>query len=422
MKYRHITFVFLASILFLTQFGCGSDSENPVVVNNDPADRVPELNMFAVSDPTTDVVAVIESDVEEKLVLSGEKNILGIPTKITGFTFIDAADKAFSIQMNTEGLPEYIAVGGVILRLYNYTDNSVDAIVSNEDGEWVQAHDVALDPTTVEYLRNFVFSGFPLASTGDSQAYALSPEEALGLWGDVKNYAKKGAEMVKDVAEDTYDVAQDVYHDINSVTEDFVDEVSQVFSGFVNLSTRLSTWIESTVNTVGPWVVDLGNTVVGQYIIPIYNDIKDFFISSQPNTAFEMQVSLRWGTITQNLDIHLWTPMILGSSYHVSPSTCGAMGSAPFAQIDGFRSDFESLSIKEFHSGTYFVSVHHAGGLGLITTSGATIEVEHSNGTTQTFDVPTGVSNPNAWWNVLSINGNTGVVTAINTITDNPPY
>ena len=141
----------------------------------------------------------------------------------------------------------------------------------------------------------------------------------------------------------------------------------------------------------------------------------------------EYRIVLTWGENPPDLDSHLWTPSIEGQTYHVWFVDMGSLDSLPYANLD--VDDItsygpETITISRTYPGTYTYAVHHyvwPDDIGTITTSQAVVKVYDSSGLLRTFYVPTGYSESGWWWRVFTLDGSTGQITEINTITEEPP-
>lgn len=140
---------------------------------------------------------------------------------------------------------------------------------------------------------------------------------------------------------------------------------------------------------------------------------KSIHVGSQD--AFK--IVLTWGANPRDLDSHLWTPSIYGTTYHVYYSTKGSASSAPYVWLDLDDTTSygpETVWFEQFFPGTYVYSVYLYAGEGTLNTSGAHVEVINTNGVVRSFNVPT--TGSGRWWNVFSMNGTTRVITPINTL------
>jgi hypothetical protein len=142
------------------------------------------------------------------------------------------------------------------------------------------------------------------------------------------------------------------------------------------------------------------------------------------SSASDFKFILTWGQDPQDLDSHLYTPEIEGSSYHVYYASRGSETTAPYAWLDvddvsGFGP--EVVTIVTLYPGTYHYAIYEYGGLGTITTSGAQVQVFDDRDLIGTYSIPTGESGENWWWYVGDVDGATGDFTLVNTVQAGPP-
>lgn len=141
--------------------------------------------------------------------------------------------------------------------------------------------------------------------------------------------------------------------------------------------------------------------------------------SAQPYT-----IALTWGEHPRDLDSHIWTPEIEGSSYHVYYSSPGRLATAPYCSLDVDDVTSygpEHVSIGTVFDGEYIYAVHHYSGDSTITTSGARVELYVNGILDRTFNVPDEPAGGRRWWHVFKLDGSTGVVTVLNQISSGPP-
>jgi len=111
--------------------------------------------------------------------------------------------------------------------------------------------------------------------------------------------------------------------------------------------------------------------------------------------------------------------------YHVYYSRRGSLDACPYAALDvDDTSSFgpETITITQrFLEGTYVYAVHNFSGSPDLTASQARVQVFDSTGLIATYDVPT--AGQGRFWHVLTINGQSGAITEVNQLGDNPePY
>lgn len=139
---------------------------------------------------------------------------------------------------------------------------------------------------------------------------------------------------------------------------------------------------------------------------------------------FWMQFTLTWGENPWDLDSHLYTPEIPGEydtvAYHVYYADPGYATEPPYADLDVDDVTSygpEHVTIWDEFPGTYIYAVYHYSGTGTITTSQAQVGILLPDGTVQSFNVPDDVSaGDNYWWHVCNVDGETGVITVVDTI------
>ena len=142
------------------------------------------------------------------------------------------------------------------------------------------------------------------------------------------------------------------------------------------------------------------------------------------NRDFWMQFTLTWGESPSDLDSHLWTPSIDGNSYHIYFASRGDSANAPYVDLD--VDDVasygpEHITIYDEYAGTYTYAIYHYAGTGDISISEAGVGVLKPDGTIQAFTVPEAAASANWWWHVCTIDGTTGQITPVNTISADPP-
>ncbi len=136
----------------------------------------------------------------------------------------------------------------------------------------------------------------------------------------------------------------------------------------------------------------------------------------------ELRIVLEWGENPSDLDSHLWLPA--SNQYHVYYSNTGSLGSFPNAALDVDDTDGfgpETITIPDQISGTYTYGVHNIDGSGggtTLTDSGAVVRVYDEDGLVQSFTVPAGSGD---WWHVFSFNGDTGTISAVNSVSASSP-
>ncbi len=139
-------------------------------------------------------------------------------------------------------------------------------------------------------------------------------------------------------------------------------------------------------------------------------------------TSGGMRIVLNWGEFPSDLDSYLKTPAIDGTEYTVYYSSKGSATYAPYVTLDhDDRSGYgpETITIYQKSNGTYKYYVHNFSASPDITTSNAVVQVYTDAGLVTSVNVPT--TGTGKYWNVLTIDGATGVVSVINEINEDAP-
>jgi PKD repeat protein len=148
-------------------------------------------------------------------------------------------------------------------------------------------------------------------------------------------------------------------------------------------------------------------------------------ISLSPTlTGDEMRFVVNWGADPEDLDSHLRTPEIEGTSYHIyyPLESQGSATSIPFAALDhDVTSGFgpETMTIYDFYTGTYHYYIYKYGGDGEITTSNAVVQIYNEMGLVYTLQAPT--TGTGLYWYIGTIDGASQSLNIINTIQETEP-
>ncbi|MCB2208635.1 MAG: choice-of-anchor J domain-containing protein [Bacteroidetes bacterium] len=159
-----------------------------------------------------------------------------------------------------------------------------------------------------------------------------------------------------------------------------------------------------------------------QVVIPDGGSL-ELAISLSPTLATgQMRFVLTWGESPSDLDSHLKTPSIEGNTYHVFYSQQGSADSPPYAilDIDDITSyGPETTTIYNLFTGEYHYYIYNYSGNPEITTSGAVVQIFNDNGLLHNLQIPT--VGEGRYWDICTVNGATGAVNIINTITSIEP-
>ena len=145
----------------------------------------------------------------------------------------------------------------------------------------------------------------------------------------------------------------------------------------------------------------------------------------QQASDYDYKFILTWGDYPTDLDSHLYTPSIDGAAYHVFYADRGNNVAPPYAWLDVDDTSSwgpEATTIEQLYPGTYTFAVYDWSGNGLLSTSGAHVEIFAGRERVGGVDVPaTGGDGPNWWWTVGTVNGSSGAFTLVNTLNASGP-
>jgi len=148
------------------------------------------------------------------------------------------------------------------------------------------------------------------------------------------------------------------------------------------------------------------------------------FSMSPVLTAGQTRMVLNWGETPHDLDSHLLTPIIGGSTYHVYYSSVGSYAEAPYAKLDTDDTDGygpETITINQLFSGTYTYYIKNFNGASDgLKNSGAVAQIYSGESCAATIiEVPTDTDG--SYWHVCNIDGASGDITVVNQIQNSAP-
>jgi len=140
-----------------------------------------------------------------------------------------------------------------------------------------------------------------------------------------------------------------------------------------------------------------------------------------------MRIVLSWGEFPRDLDAHLLTPEIAGHAYHIYYDNRNPDGAFATLDVDDTASyGPETITIDDLKSGTYKFYVHNypdsiLQGEALVPLANcrAVVRVYDSSGLKNTITVH--ATGTGRYWDVCTIDGDTGAITEINTIQETAP-
>lgn len=136
------------------------------------------------------------------------------------------------------------------------------------------------------------------------------------------------------------------------------------------------------------------------------------------------RIVLEWVENPRDLDAHLWTPGINGSSYHIYYSYKGSETQVPFVSLDlddttGWGP--ETITISRTYPGNYTYAVGKFAGSGsLAMDSQAVVKLYGESGLLATWTVPE--SGSGNWWTVFTLDAEDGDITTVDVISNSPPF
>ena len=148
----------------------------------------------------------------------------------------------------------------------------------------------------------------------------------------------------------------------------------------------------------------------------------DFSLSPIPDPG-EIRMVLNWGSTPSDLDSHLKTPEIEGTTHHISYSNRGSAESAPYVTLDvddtnGFGP--ETITIKQSFSGNYVYYIYQYSSTGSLQESGGSIQIYNSP-TCDGENIQVPDEGTGRYWYICDIDGDTGDITVKNQIQNSEP-
>ena len=141
----------------------------------------------------------------------------------------------------------------------------------------------------------------------------------------------------------------------------------------------------------------------------------------------QIRMVLTWGATPQDLDSHLLTPEIEGTTYHIyyPEHSQGSYTEAPYAKLD--LDDYtsfgpETITINQLFAGTYtyYIKNYPPGVSSGLKNSNAVVQIYSGEPCTTTIiEVPTDTNG--LFWYVCDIDGATGDITVVNQIQSSAP-
>ena len=166
---------------------------------------------------------------------------------------------------------------------------------------------------------------------------------------------------------------------------------------------------------------------VAPFVIPDDYEGETFTYNFSMSPLLEVgqtRMVLNWGKTPTDLDSHLLTPDIEGSTYHIYYSNIGSYTEAPFSRLDTDDTDGygpETITINQAFAGTYTYYIKNFNGANDgLKNSGAVAQIYSGESCTATIiEVPTDTDG--LYWHVCNIDGTSGDITVVNQIQNSAP-
>jgi len=208
-------------------------------------------------------------------------------------------------------------------------------------------------------------------------------------------------------------------------------------SGAAAFTTTTNGTGDFTIPNVPPGTYTLLAILTGSFydspmiVVSIGGQVKTYTVLMSPVLlSGQIRIVLTWSgdaSDPPDLDSHLYTPNISGSTHHVYYADRGSDVAAPYATLDVDDRDGagpETITIQDSYDGTYEYRVHHYPAVAPVADTGnlwrsdAVVRVYDSAGLRYTFNVPPRVYlAEERWWHVLTYSydsvAGTGRITAI---------
>lgn len=203
----------------------------------------------------------------------------------------------------------------------------------------------------------------------------------------------------------------------DAVTGNILPGATVTLNGFAATSdaTGVAT-IPDTPTGTFTLTVSMAGYITYQQTVTLVVGPNNLIVALSPQLAAgQMRFVLTWGENPRDLDSHLTGPDTAGGRFHVYFADRNPTGADANLDVDDTSSyGPETITISQFHSGTYRYYVHHFSGTGTLSTSGAIVKVYGEQGLLATATVPT--TGTGEYWYVFDVDGATRAITLVNTI------
>ena len=141
---------------------------------------IPNVEIANIISPDTEIAVVMTSEDSEKITVLAKKDQEGNATQITGATYITPEGNSTTIQIRNDGLPKSATSEGWVFHFSNYTDSTVDVLMTAPDGTVTQQVGVEIDADKLAELKLLgVRIGSALSLTPIARAKLVQAESDL---------------------------------------------------------------------------------------------------------------------------------------------------------------------------------------------------------------------------------------------------
>lgn len=151
--------------------------------------------------------------------------------------------------------------------------------------------------------------------------------------------------------------------------------------------------------------------VIADETVSLYEDV----VGYGPLASDEIRIVLTWGSSPEDLDSHLFVPVINEEVYYYDDIASDNSAYLDWDDTTGYGP--ETITISSQHPGDYYYSVFNYDQDGSFITTKAVVKVYNSSGLWRTYEAEDlSGDGTQDWWRVFRLNGST--ITTINTFNE----
>lgn len=153
--WKKVVFSFIILCFIITVVGCGGGGVPTVPSTPEPSD---DFVLIQVKDPESNIIFISGGENEETIVILGEKNNQGDPTKITGTIYVSELGYEFYIETGINGFPTYIIDSeGNKITFENYTNSTVDVAFYDSNENLIEGpNTIDVDPEDLLAIKDLL--------------------------------------------------------------------------------------------------------------------------------------------------------------------------------------------------------------------------------------------------------------------------